>query len=89
MNYRLKYKQRTAQSLFKPTIYIILELILLSLIIYVVIEINSTLFTVVSIFGAIYYFVTSSIPKFTRVIKRQEINQHLNTFDIVTQQDKY
>ncbi len=89
MNHRLKYKQRTAKGLVKPTIFIVLELILFALIIYTTLEINYIPLTIIAILGAIYYLSTSSMPRFTQVMKRQKAFHRLKQFDIVTNKDKY
>ncbi len=89
MNHKLKYKQRTAKSLVKPIIFIFLELLLFALVIYSVLEINYIPLTTISIVGSIYYLGTSSMPRFTKVVKRQKAFHRLKKHNIVTKKEKY
>ncbi|MCF6244233.1 MAG: hypothetical protein L3J43_04300 [Sulfurovum sp.] len=89
MNRTLKYKQRTAKGFFKPILFILLELILFALIIYITLEINFMPLTIATTLGSLYYLSISSMPRFTRVIKRQQAVHRLKKFDIITRKNRY
>lgn len=55
----------------KPKVYLSIEIILLSLVVFLISLLKIKFITVISALVAIYIFIMSCIPRYYRVVKRQ------------------
>jgi len=55
----------------KPKIYLLVEILFLSLIVFLVSLLNIKFVTVLSILGAFYVLIMSCIPRYYKIMKRQ------------------
>ena len=70
--YRGWKERRRHKGVLMPLTYLILELILLLLIIYIVAMIGVPLLTLGAMVLAVHYFITSCLPRYHRAIRRQK-----------------
>jgi Flp pilus assembly protein TadB len=70
--YRNWQERRRHRGPLMPLTYLILELILLMMIIYVVSVFNIPILTLATIVLALHYFITSCLPRYHRAIRRQK-----------------
>jgi len=55
----------------KPKIYLLVEILFLSLIVFLISLLKIKFLTVLSVLGALYMLIMSCIPRYYRVMKRQ------------------
>jgi uncharacterized membrane protein YbaN (DUF454 family) len=68
--------RRTASGKWKPFIYFLLEIIALAMFCWLVSLFHILIVTLVVILGAIYIFITSSLPRYRKVYKRQKYSMY-------------
>jgi len=59
----------------KPELYLTGEILVLVIIVFMVSFLKIKLLTVVSVLAAIYFLVISSLPRYKRVVARQEAHK--------------
>lgn len=77
MEYHSKWSdRRTASGNFKPLMFLIIELIALLMACWLVSLFDILLITILVCLGAMYLFMTSSLPRYDKVKKRQKYSKH-------------
>ncbi|MBD3788989.1 MAG: hypothetical protein IE885_01265 [Campylobacterales bacterium] len=71
------FQERRGSSFIKPLIFLLIEAGGLALVCWLVhLFFHIVLITVFASFGAIYFFMISSLPRYWRVLKRQKYYKH-------------
>jgi len=71
-------ERRTARGPFKPTLYLVLEIILFAVLVFAAYRIgNNILLAAIAAFSVIFLFA-SSLPRYKKAIKRQETSRKLD-----------
>ncbi len=77
MEYHSKWSdRRTASGILKPFIYLMVEVIMLLALCWFVSLSDILAITILVCLGAIYFFITSSLSRYHKVIKRQKYYKH-------------
>ena len=76
MEYHSKWSnRRTASGILKPFIYLMVEVIILLALCWAVSLLDILVITILVCLGAIYLFITSSLTRYRKVIKRQKYSK--------------
>ena len=62
----------------KPEIYLLIEILLLSLLVFLISFANIKLLTVLSAIAAIFFVLMSCIPRYKKIVARQESHKVYN-----------
>ncbi len=76
MEYHSKWSDRRTASALKPLIYLMIEVIILLMLCWFVSYLDILIITILVCLGAIYFFMTSSLSRYRKVIKRQKYNKY-------------
>ncbi|RRS30604.1 MAG: hypothetical protein P794_06575 [Epsilonproteobacteria bacterium (ex Lamellibrachia satsuma)] len=76
MEYHSRLSDRRRASTVKPLVYLVIEAIILGAVCWFVSYLNILILTVLVCLGAIYFFLTSSLPRYNKIIKRQKNSKH-------------
>ena len=76
MEYHSKWPDRRRTSALKPFIYLMIEVIILLMLCWFVSYLDILIITILVCLGAIYLFMTSSLPRYDKVKKRQQYSKH-------------
>ncbi len=77
MEYHSKWSdRRTASGNLKPFIFLIIELTALLMACWLVSLFDILFITILVCLGAMYLFMTSSLPRYDKVKKRQKYSKH-------------
>jgi len=76
MEYHSRLSDRRRASGVKPFIYLMIEVIILGMICWFVSFLNILILTILVCLGAIYFFFISSLPRYSKVKKRQKYLKH-------------
>jgi len=68
--------RRTAHGIVKPLLYLIIESTALVMLCWLVSLFNILVLTLLAVLGAIYFFMTSSLPRYKRARKRQKYSEY-------------
>ena len=55
----------------KPKVYLLVEFLLLSLVVFLISLLKIKFVTVLSVLGALYVLIMSCIPRYYKIVKRQ------------------
>lgn len=67
-----KFKDRRHKSDTKPLLYLLVELLLISLLCWIVFQFKILILNVLVVIGSIYFFITSSWKRYQDVRERQK-----------------
>ena len=73
---RIVTERRHARGPLLPTLYLLLELIMILLVIYAAKQLQIPILFYLSIGGGIYYFIASCLPRYRIVLRRQKFYLH-------------
>jgi len=77
MNYTSKWSdRRSAQGSIKPLLYMIIEIISLLMACWLVSAFNFLIVTIIAYLVAFYYVITSVLPRYKNVLKRQKYSRN-------------
>jgi hypothetical protein len=76
MAYHSKWSDRRKASRVKPFIYLMVEVIILVSLCWFVSLLDILIITILVSLGAIYLFMTSSLPRYNKILKRQKFSKH-------------
>jgi len=76
MEYHSKWSDRRRSSAVKPFIYLMIEVIILVSLCWFVSLLDILIITILVSLGAIYFFMTSSLSRYSKVLKRQKYSKH-------------
>ena len=77
MRYNNKWAdRRTAGGLLKPTLFLILEIILFALIIKIVTMFDMPVLTILVGFAILYFLITSTIVRYRKAYNRQKYSKY-------------
>ena len=76
MEYHSKWSDRRTASALKPFIYLMIEVIILLMLCWFVSYLDILIITILVSLGAIYFFMTSSLSRYNKVLKRQKYSKH-------------
>ena len=68
--------RRTAQGSLKPFIYLVIEFIVLLMLCWFVSLFDILIITIFAGLGAMYFFMTSSLPRYNKVKNRQKYSKY-------------
>ena len=73
-----KRERRTKGRNKKPVIYLLVEISLLALLVFFISFANMKLLTVLSAIGAIFFVIISCLPRYKKIVSRQETHKVFN-----------
>jgi len=76
MGYHSKWSDRRSSSRVKPFIYLMVEVIILVSLCWFVSSLDILIITILVSLGAIYFFITSSLLRYNKILKRQKYSKH-------------
>ena len=77
MKYNNKWSdRRTGEGLLKPTLFLILEIVLYILIVALVNAFGIPVLTILSGFVVLYFFIVSTLPRFRKAYYRQKYSKY-------------
>jgi hypothetical protein len=77
MKYISKWSdRRSAQGSIKPLMYMVIEIISLLMACWFVSVFNFLIVTIIAYLAAFYYVITSVLPRYKKVLKRQKYSQY-------------
>ena len=69
-------ERRHARGPLLPTLYLLLEVIMILLVIYAAKQLQIPILFYLSIGGGVYYFVASCLPRYRIVLRRQKFYRY-------------
>ena len=71
----------------KPEFYLVGEILVMMIIVFMVTFLKIKLLTILSVLAAIYFLLISSLPRYKRIVARQEVHK-VNTHKVDVKESK-
>jgi len=68
--------RRTAHGIAKPLLYLFIETVALAMLCWLVSLFNILILTLLAVLGAVYFLMTSSLPRYRWAKKRQKYSEY-------------